>query len=80
MTYLVVLGERTWWPPERTGRRHRCCKPPRGAVTLCLAALDAAGAGRRVAELLTEAALFAEDRGKALVGLVDCSTSSEPRS
>jgi hypothetical protein len=29
---------------------------------LCLAALDVAGASRRVAELLTDAALFAEDR------------------
>jgi hypothetical protein len=36
---------------------------------LCRAALDAAGASRRVAELLTDAALFAEDRGKAVVGL-----------
>jgi (2R)-3-sulfolactate dehydrogenase (NADP+) len=36
---------------------------------LCLAALDAAGASRRVAELLTDAALFAEDRGKAVVGV-----------
>ena len=38
-------------------------------LALCLAALNAAGAGRRVAELLTEAALFAEDRGKAVVGV-----------
>jgi LDH2 family malate/lactate/ureidoglycolate dehydrogenase len=38
-------------------------------VALCLAALDAAGAGRRVAELLTEAALHAEDRGKGVVGV-----------
>jgi (2R)-3-sulfolactate dehydrogenase (NADP+) len=36
---------------------------------LCRAALDAAGASRRVAELLTDAALFAEDRGKAVVGV-----------
>jgi (2R)-3-sulfolactate dehydrogenase (NADP+) len=36
---------------------------------LCMAALTAAGAGRRVAELLTDAALFAEDRGKAVVGV-----------
>ena len=42
----------------------------RGEVgALCLAALDTAGASRRVAELLTEAALFAEDRGKAVVGV-----------
>ena len=38
-------------------------------VALCLAALDAVGARRRVAELLTDAALFAEDRGKAVVGV-----------
>lgn len=38
-------------------------------AALCLAALDAAGASRRVAELLTDAALFAEDRGKAVVGV-----------
>ena len=38
-------------------------------VALCLAALDAVGADRRVAELLTEAALFAEDRGRAVVGV-----------
>ena len=38
-------------------------------VALCLAALDAVGAGRRVAELLTETALYAEDRGKAVVGV-----------
>jgi (2R)-3-sulfolactate dehydrogenase (NADP+) len=38
-------------------------------VALCLAALDAVGADRRVAELLTEAALFAEDRGKGVVGV-----------
>jgi (2R)-3-sulfolactate dehydrogenase (NADP+) len=38
-------------------------------VALCLAALDAVGADRRVAELLTETALFAEDRGKAVVGV-----------
>jgi len=38
-------------------------------VSLCLAALDAVGARRRVAELLTDAALFAEDRGKTVVGV-----------
>ena len=38
-------------------------------VALCLAALDAVGADRRVAELLTETALFAEDRGRAVVGV-----------
>ena len=38
-------------------------------ASLCLAALDAVGARRRVAELLTDAALFAEDRGKAVVGV-----------
>ncbi len=38
-------------------------------VALCLAALDAVGARRRVAELLTETALFAEDRGKSVVGV-----------
>jgi (2R)-3-sulfolactate dehydrogenase (NADP+) len=38
-------------------------------TSLCLAALSSAGAGRRVAELLTEAALFAEDRSKAVVGV-----------
>jgi (2R)-3-sulfolactate dehydrogenase (NADP+) len=38
-------------------------------VALALAALDSSGAGRRVAELLTEAALFAEDRGKSVVGV-----------
>jgi (2R)-3-sulfolactate dehydrogenase (NADP+) len=38
-------------------------------VALCLAALEAVGARRRVAELLTEAALFAEDRGKSVVGV-----------
>ena len=38
-------------------------------AALCLAALDAVGARRRVAELLTEAALFAEDRGKGVVGV-----------
>ena len=38
-------------------------------IVLCLAALGAAGASRRVAELLTDAALFAEDRGKAVVGV-----------
>jgi (2R)-3-sulfolactate dehydrogenase (NADP+) len=38
-------------------------------IALCLTALGAAGADRRVAELLTEAALFAEDRGKAVVGV-----------
>ena len=47
----------------------------REVVTLCLAAL---GAGRRVAELLTEAARFAEDRPSS--GWLTCSTSSEPRS
>lgn len=39
------------------------------AVALCLAALDAAGAARRVAELLTESALYAEDRGRPAVGV-----------
>ena len=39
-------------------------------IVLCLTALGAAGADRRVAELLTEAALFAEDRGKAVAGMV----------
>jgi hypothetical protein len=38
-------------------------------TSLCLAVLSSAGAGRRVAELLTEAALFAEDRSKAVVGV-----------
>lgn len=38
-------------------------------VTLCLAALNEAGASRRVAELLTDAALFAEDRGKSALGV-----------
>lgn len=38
-------------------------------VALCLAALDAAGTGRRAAELLTESALFAEDRGQPTVGV-----------
>lgn len=38
-------------------------------VTLCLAALETAGADRRVAQLLTDAALFAEDRGKPIVGV-----------
>ena len=38
-------------------------------VTLCLAALDSVGARWRVGELLTDAALFAEDRGKAVVGV-----------
>jgi (2R)-3-sulfolactate dehydrogenase (NADP+) len=38
-------------------------------VALCRTALEAAGADRRVAELLTEAALFAEDRGKDAVGV-----------
>lgn len=38
-------------------------------VALCRAALRAAGAGPRVARLLTDAALFAEDRGKAVVGV-----------
>jgi (2R)-3-sulfolactate dehydrogenase (NADP+) len=38
-------------------------------VDLCLAALDAAGARRRVAELLTDAALYAEDRGHGVVGV-----------
>jgi (2R)-3-sulfolactate dehydrogenase (NADP+) len=38
-------------------------------VALCLAALDSAGASRRVAELLVETALFAEDRGKGVVGV-----------
>ena len=39
------------------------------AVALCLTALDAAGAARRVAELLTESALFAEDHGRPDVGV-----------
>ena len=38
-------------------------------VGLCLAALDSVGADRRVAELLVDAALFAEDRGKPVVGV-----------
>jgi len=38
-------------------------------VALCLAALDAVGARRPVAELLTEAVLFAEDRGTSVVGV-----------
>jgi len=38
-------------------------------VALCLAALAAVGARRPVAELLTEAALFAEDRGNGVVGV-----------
>jgi (2R)-3-sulfolactate dehydrogenase (NADP+) len=38
-------------------------------VALCRAALDAAGAAPRVAELLVDAALYAEDRGKAVVGV-----------
>ena len=38
-------------------------------IVLCLTALGAAGADRRVAELLTEAALFAEDRGKTVAGV-----------
>jgi LDH2 family malate/lactate/ureidoglycolate dehydrogenase len=41
----------------------------RDVIALCQTALEAAGADRRVAELLTEAALFAEDRGKAVVGV-----------
>ncbi len=36
---------------------------------LCLAALDAVGARGPVAELLIEAALFAEDRGTSVVGV-----------
>jgi len=38
-------------------------------VALCLAALDAVGADRRVARLLVDTALYAEDRGKAVVGV-----------
>lgn len=38
-------------------------------AALCLAALRAADARRQVAELLTDTALFAEDRGKAVVGV-----------
>lgn len=38
-------------------------------IVLCLTALGAAGADPRVAELLTEAALFAEDRSKAAAGV-----------
>jgi hypothetical protein len=41
---------------------------PRHEVdALCTAALHTVGARRRVAELLTGAALFAEDRGKGVV-------------
>jgi (2R)-3-sulfolactate dehydrogenase (NADP+) len=38
-------------------------------VAHCLAVLEAAGARRRVAELLTDAALFAEDRDQGVVGV-----------
>jgi (2R)-3-sulfolactate dehydrogenase (NADP+) len=38
-------------------------------TALCRAALEAAGADRRVAGLLAAAALFAEDRGKSAVGV-----------
>ena len=38
-------------------------------TALCHATLEAAGADRRVAGLLVEAALFAEDRGKSAVGV-----------
>ena len=43
--------------------------PRHEIVALCLASLDAVGADRRVAQLLLETALFAEDRGKAVVGV-----------
>lgn len=47
-------------------------------VALCLAALDAVGADRRAAELLVESALFAEDRGKSVVGVAHLSHRSPP--